>query len=101
PACSGSLSGAGASKDARIGAGGLNNPLILSRAATGFSISQLFFDFGRTNSLFENARYRAEAFEQTAEATRAQVILQVDRAYFTALPAHAVPKVAAHTIARR
>ncbi|HMB26736.1 MAG TPA: TolC family protein [Blastocatellia bacterium] len=101
PAFSASLSGAEASKDARIGAGGLNNPLILSRAATGFSISQLFFDFGRTNSLLESARYRAEAFEQTAEATRAQVILQVDRAYFTALRAQAVLKVAEQTIAAR
>src|SRR5262249_39433916 len=51
PAFSASLSGADASKDARIGAGGLNNPLILTRGATGLSISQLLFDFGRTNSL--------------------------------------------------
>src|SRR5262245_58379281 len=101
PAFSASLSGAGSSKDARIGPGRLNNPLILSRAATGFLISQLLFDFGRTNSLLESARYRAEAFEQTAEATRAQVVLQVDRAYFVALRAQAVLKVAEQTIAAR
>ncbi len=101
PFFSASLSGAGASKDARIGSGGLNNPLILSRAATGFSISQLLFDFGRTNSLIESARYRAEAFEQAAEATRSQIIVQVDRAYFTALRAQAVLKVAEQTIAAR
>ena len=101
PAFSASLSGADASKDARIGAGGLNNPLILTRGATGLSISQLLFDFGRTNSLVKSARYRAEAFEQTAEATRAQVLLQVDRAYFVALRARAVLKVAEQIIAAR
>jgi outer membrane protein len=95
------LSGAQASEDARIGAGGLNNPLILSRGATGFSLNQTLFDFGRTNSLVRSAQYRAEAFEQTAEATRTQVILQVDRAYFTALRAQAVLKVAEQTIAAR
>src|SRR5215831_4657692 len=101
PVFSAGLSGADASKDARIGVGGLNNPLILSRGATGLSISQLLFDFGRTNSLVKSARYRAGAFEQTAEATRAQVLLQVDRAYFTALRAQAVLKVAEQTIAAR
>lgn len=95
------LSGAQASDEARIGAGGLNNPLILSRGATGFSLNQMLFDFGRTNSLVKSAQYRAEAFEQTAEATRAQIILQVDRAYFTALRAQAVLKVAEQTIAAR
>jgi outer membrane protein len=95
------LSGADASKDARIGAGGLNNPLILSRGATGVTVNQLLFDFGRTNSLVKSARYGAEASQQTAEATRAQVILQVDQAYFVALRAQAVLKVAEQTIAAR
>jgi outer membrane protein len=101
PTFSASLSGAGATEEARIGSGGLNNPLILSRGATGMSISQMLFDFGRTNSLVKSARYRAGAFEQTAEATRAQVLLQVDCAYFAALRARAVFKVAEQTIAAR
>src|SRR5262245_61760331 len=101
PILSAGLSGADASENARIGAGGLNNPLILSRGATGFTVNQLLLDFGRTNSLVRSARYKAEAFEQTAEAARAQVLLQVDRAYFTALRAQAVLKVARQTIAAR
>ncbi|HEU0179824.1 MAG TPA: TolC family protein [Blastocatellia bacterium] len=101
PLFSAGISGADASKDARIGAGGLNNPLILSRGATGVTINQLLFDFGRTNSLVKSARYNAEAFQQTAEATRARVLLQVDSAYFVALRAQAVLKVADQTIAAR
>jgi outer membrane protein len=95
------LSGARASDEARIGAGGLNNPLILSRGATGLSLNQMLFDFGRTNSLVKSVRYRAGALEQTAEATRAQVIMQVNRAYFTALRARALLQVAEQTIAAR
>lgn len=95
------LSGAGASSDARIGAGGLNNPLILSRGATGISISQSIFDFGRTHSLVESSRLKARASEQSAEATRAQVLLQVDRAYFLVLRAQALLKVAEQTVRAR
>jgi outer membrane protein len=101
PIFSAGVSGADASRDARIAAGGLNNPLILSRGATGFTVSQMLFDFGRANSLVKSARYQAEASEQTAEATRAQVLLEVDGAYFVALRARAVLKVAEQTIAAR
>ncbi len=96
-----SASGAGATEEARIASGALNNPLILSRGAMGFSVSQLLLDFGRTDSLVESSRLRARAGEQTAEAVRAQIILLVDRAYFQALRAQALLKVAEQTIAAR
>ncbi len=101
PFFSASLSGAGATDDARIAAGGLNNPLILSRGATGISISQSIFDFGRNKSLVENSRLKARAIEQTAEATRAQILQQVDRAYFLALRSQALLKVAEQTVSAR
>jgi outer membrane protein len=101
PTFQGNISGAGASDDSRIAAGGLNNPLILSRGATGFSLSQMLFDFGRTSNLIESSRLKARAVEQEAEATREQVILQVDRAYFMALRAQALLKVAEQTVAAR
>lgn len=96
-----SLTGAGAGDNTRIAAGGLNNPTILSRGATGMSISQLVLDFGRTNSLMESSRLHAKAVEQTAEATREQIIFQVDRAYYVALRAQALLKVADQTVAAR
>jgi outer membrane protein len=61
----------------------------------------LIFDFGRTNRLVENSRLKARAVEQTAEATRAQIIPQVDRAYFLALRARALLRVAEQTVAAR
>src|SRR5262249_32840032 len=64
-------------------------------------VSQMITDFGRTGNLSAMAKLRAEAREQTAETTRAQVLLAVSRAYFAALRARAVRKVAEQTVASR
>jgi outer membrane protein TolC len=96
-----SSSEAGPISSANASNGGLSNSPILSRAATGFSVSQLVFDFWRNSSLTNSARFRAKSAEETAAATRAQVILQVDRAYFTAMRAQALLKVAERTVATR
>jgi outer membrane protein len=101
PTVFGSLTGAGAAKDSRITAGLLNNPSIFNRFAGGFAINQLVTDFGRTSNLAENARLRAQAEEQTAQATRAQILLQADRAYFAVLRAQAVLTVAQQTVSAR
>jgi outer membrane protein len=61
----------------------------------------LLYDFGRNDSLERSARFRAKSVEETAAATRAQVILQVDRAYFASLRAQALLKVAESTVATR
>ncbi|MBO0799565.1 MAG: TolC family protein, partial [Blastocatellia bacterium] len=101
PTFQANISGAGASDNSRIAAGGLNNPLILSRGATGLSVSQMIFDFGRMDNLVASSRLKALSADQQAEATREQVILQVDSAYFTALRNQALLKVAEQTVAAR
>lgn len=95
------VTGAGAGENSNIAAGGLSNSSILSRAATGFSVNQLLLDFGRNDSLMNGARFRAKSVEESAKATRAQIIFQVDRAYFTTLRAQALLKVAEQTVATR
>lgn len=101
PLLSANLTGAGANDNARIAAGGLNNPNILSRGATGMSVSQLLFDFGRTDELIEASRLRARAADQYVQATREQIIFQVDRAYFNTLKTQAVLRVAEQTVKAR
>ncbi len=81
--------------------GGLNNPSILERNAEGLTISQLITDFGRTANLTGSAKLRAQAEENNAQATREQVLLEVDAAYYQALQAQAVARVANQTIATR
>jgi outer membrane protein len=92
--------GAGAG-NTRIAAGGLNNPLILERNAEGLNFSQLITDFGRTANLSASSKLHSQAEDQNALATRAQILLGVDAAYFNALQAQSVLTVAQQTVATR
>ncbi len=91
----------GAEDNTRLAAGALNNPSVFQRNAEGLVLSQLITDFGRTANLVASAKFRAKAEEANAQATRAQIVLQVSAAYFSALQAHAVLHVAAQTVATR
>ena len=82
PTFYGSFTGVAASDDARIAAGGLNNPAIYNRFGAGLTVSQLITDFGRTRNLTESAKLGAQAQDETVQATRAEILLQVDRAYY-------------------
>jgi len=101
PTVLGSFTGAQAQDGTRIAAGGLNNPTILDRFAYGFSISQMLTDFGRTSTLSASATLRVDSREQDVAARRAAVRLDVDRAYFDALRARAILRVAEQTVAAR
>ena len=96
-----SLTGVESSSNARITAGGLNNPIIYPRAATGATVSQLITDFGRTTNLVSSAQAAAKAEEQNSAATTAQIVLAVDQAFFNALETRALLQVAEQTVQAR
>jgi outer membrane protein len=96
-----SLTGVGADNGSRLAAGGLNNPVVYDRLGSGVTVSQMITDFGRTGNLVQSAKLRAQAQDQVTESTRAQILLNVSRAYFALLRAHAVLQVADQTIAAR
>ena len=85
----------------RIMAGGLNNPSVYDRGAGGLAVSQLITDFGRTANLTASSKFQAQAENQNANATREQVLLQVNVSYFGALEAQAVLRVAQQTLDTR
>lgn len=89
------------SEDARILAGGLNNPTVFNRVAGGASVSQLITDFGRTANLVASSKFQSQAENQNADATREQVLLQVNVNYFGTLGAQAVLHVAQQTLDTR
>jgi outer membrane protein len=101
PAVNASLTGAGAPDNSRLAAGALNNPVIYSRLATGFSVNQLLFDFGRTSHLQESSELQASAEEERVKATRNQILLDVDRSFFEALRTEGVQRVARETVQAR
>jgi outer membrane protein len=85
----------------RMTAGGLNNPIVYQRAAAGATVTQLLTDFGRTKNLVSSANLAAKAANQNAVATKEQVLLTVDQAFYNALQTQAVLTVAQRTVADR
>lgn len=81
--------------------GALNNPLIFDRNAEGLMVSQLITDFGRTANLAGSAKLQAEAAANDAQATREQILLSVDEAFYSALQAQSVTRVAHQTLTNR
>lgn len=91
-----------AGENTRLAAvGALNNPAIFDRNAEGLVISQLITDFGRTANLTGSAKLQAEAAANRAQATREQILLAVDGAFYSAQQAQAVTQVAQQTVTAR
>ena len=101
PHAYGNVTAVDAQNNSRITAGALNNPIIYTRAAGGAEVSQLITDFGHTTNLVAGARLQAKADEQSAVATKEDVLLAVDQAFYNALQTHAVLHVAEQTVASR
>ena len=85
----------------RITAGALNNPVIYQRAAAGATVTQLITDFGRTTNLVASANLAAKAENQNALATKEQILLAVDQAFYNSLQAQSVLTVAQQTVKDR
>ena len=77
------------------------NPVIYQRAAAGATVSQLITDFGRTTNLVASANLAAKAENQNALATKEQILLAVDQAFYNSLQAQAVLTVAEQTVKDR
>jgi outer membrane protein len=95
------LTGVEANPGSRVAAGALNNPVLFSRAAQGAVLTQLITDFGRTTNLVSSAQFEAKAEEENAAATRAQISLAVDHAFYGALETQALVRVAEETVQAR
>ena len=87
--------------DTRILAGAINNPSVFDRTAVGAGLSQMITDFGRTPNLIASSTLQAQAASESATATAAHILLDVDRSYFTVLQAQALEGVAQQTVDTR
>ena len=86
---------------ARVGAGALSASRLFNRFGQGVVFSQLVTDSGRTKNLVASSRLQAEATSQTFQATRYDVLLELTRAYFAALHAQGIVRVAQATVDAR
>jgi outer membrane protein len=84
-----------------ISAGALQTSSLSTRTAFGAGLNQLVTDFGRTSNLVRSARLLAEGQKQTAEDTRAQVLLYVRQSYYQVLATESVQNAAMAALENR
>ena len=96
-----SLTAVDSNPGSRMAAGFLNNPILFPRAAGGASVSQLVTDFGRTTNLLSSSELGAKAEDENAAATRADILLVVDQAFYNSLDSKALMRVADETVNAR
>ena len=101
PFVTGNVTGAAALDRSRIAAGGLNNPVIYDRFASGINAGVVITDFGRNRELVQSASSHAASQRELTETARAEIVFQVDRAFYALLRAQALSKVAEKTVAAR
>ncbi len=101
PTVNADVTGSGANYAARIGAGFITDSRLFDRFGAGLSFTQLITDLGRTKNLVASSRLQAQAGAQNVQATRYDVLLQVNRAYFDVLHAQALIRTAQETIKTR
>lgn len=98
PTLSANVTGVGTDRGSVLSAGAVTTSSIYTRAASGVAASQLLTDFGRTSSLEQSAKLRNQSQNQNVNNTRAQVLIDVQQAYYQALATEAVRKVAQGTL---
>jgi outer membrane protein len=90
-----------ANQQDRLGSGSINSSRLFTRNGDGVEVDQLITDMGRTRNLVANSRLQAQAADQSTQATRYDVLLRVNQAYFGVAEAKALIDVSQQTVAAR
>lgn len=98
PNVTASLTSEKAEDGSRIGAGSLGSSRLYTHMGGGISLTQLITDFGRTHELIATDRLRQQGEDQTALATRLDVLLETDEAFYRLLNAQALLGIAKATV---
>ncbi len=101
PTIAANLTGVGADQATRLASGQLESSRLLNHAGGGVQLEQMIFDFGRTHNLVASSGFEAKAAIASSEATREDIILAADVAFYNALEAQATAQVAISTAAAR
>jgi outer membrane protein len=101
PSAFADLTAVGAHQNSRLTAGALSNSSVYDRAAGGLTVSQLITDFGRTHNLIRNAQSNARAQLDLERASVEDITLAVDQAFYQALTAQEVLRIAQQTVVTR
>lgn len=101
PALNGNATGVDAQEASRLSSGSLDSSRLLYHVGAGLALDQLITDFGRTRNLVDSSSLQAKASEQNEQATREEVVLTTDIAFYDTLEAQATLDVAKRTVEAR
>jgi outer membrane protein len=101
PTANGAITAEKALEGSRISAGSLTASRLFTHAGAGGSFTQLITDFGRTHNLVLTRKLEEKAANASALATREEMVLAADQAFYDALTAQAVLQVARQTVKAR
>ncbi|HUY80875.1 MAG TPA: TolC family protein [Acidobacteriaceae bacterium] len=101
PNLTGNITAVDAKNGSRVSAGYLSASRLMEHAGAGGTLSQLITDFGRTHNLILSQKLEAKAQDANALATTEDIVLATDQAFYNALEAQALVKVAAQTVNTR
>jgi outer membrane protein len=101
PTFSASITAVEAEDASRISAGSLTASRLFEHAGAGGGMSQLITDFGRTKNLIASAKLQEKAQTANALATQEDIVLATDQAFYNALQAQALLKVAQQNVDTR
>ena len=98
PTFTGSLTAQEANEASRVSSGSLSASRLFTRVGGGINFSQLITDFGRTTNLVASSKLQERAQQANELATREDVVLVTDQAFYNALQAQALLQVARQTV---
>jgi len=101
PTGTASITAEDAENASRISAGSLTASRLFEHAGAGGGFTQLITDFGRTSNLVASSKLQEKAQNANALATTEDIVLAADQAFFNALQAQALLKVAQQNVDTR
>jgi len=101
PTANGAITAERALEASRISAGTLTASRLFTHAGAGGNFTQLITDFGRTHNLVLTRKLEEKAANASALATKEEIVLAADQAFYDALTAQAILQVAKQTVNAR
>lgn len=101
PTVTGNITAMDGEDGSRISSGYLSASRIVPHVGAGATVSQLITDFGHTHNMVASQLLEEKAQNSNALATTEEIVLATDQAFYNALEAQALLKVAQQTVATR
>jgi outer membrane protein len=101
PTVTGSLTAVDAQDGSRLSAGTITASRLFEHAAAGGSGTQLITDFGRTRNLIASSKLQEKAQNANTLATTEDIVAATDQAFYDALQAQALLRVARQNVDTR